>query len=359
MHFPSDALEQLFFEASTIVVEPAVLAAAYHYLRRKRDSSLRGIRVRPRRQRVSVLEVFNFMGPRIFRRAFRMTFDSFWRLHTILLPFLRIATDKKINYERKGGRSGGNYSLPPIPKGVISPSIRLGAAIRYFAGGSPYDIMCVFGISYSEVLLSVWIVVDAINQCPQFNISYPDSLEEQIAIAAGFEAASTPGIKNCAGAIDGVLIWMLKPSLKEAKKTGIDQKKFLCGRKHKFGLNCQAVSDCRGRILDISIKYGGASSDCLSFEASELYGRVIVLLLVTINWIHYTYYLVLTRAFFRPKLNNARAFNDRPCDTYHTSDNVSRGGLAAAASSTSGRGVAREESEPSSSRLMVDARSFL
>ena len=274
MLFPSDALDQLFFEASSIVVEPAVLAAAHRYLRRKKDSSLRGIRVRPRRQRVSLLEVFNLMGPRIFRRAFRMTYDSFWRLHTILVPFIRTAADNKIDYERKGGRSGGNYSLPPIPNGVISPSIRLGAAIRYFAGGSPYDIMCVFGISYSEVLSSVWIVVDAINQCPQFNISYPDLLEEQRAIAAGFEAASTPGIKNCAGAIDGILIWMLKPSLKEATKAGVDQKKFLCGRKHKFGLNCQAVSDCRGRILDISIKYGGASSDCLSFEASELYSRL-------------------------------------------------------------------------------------
>ena len=275
MRFPSDALDQLFFEASSIVVEPAVLAAAHRYLRRKKEKeSLRGIRLRPQRQRASVLEVFNCMGPRIFRRAFRMTFDSFWRLHTILLPFIRTATDKKINYERKGGRSGGNYSPPPIPNGVISPSIRLGAAIRYFAGGSPYDIMCVFGISYSEVLSSVWIVVDAINQCPQFNISYPDSLEEQRAIAAGFEAASAPVIKNCAGAIDGILIWTLKPSLKEAKKAGVDQKKILCGRKHKFGLNCQAVSDCRGRILDISIKYGGASSDCLSFEASELYTRL-------------------------------------------------------------------------------------
>ncbi len=31
-----------------------------------------------------------------------------------------------------------------------------------------------------------------------------------------------PGILNCAGAIDGILIWMLKPSLKEAKKSGVD-----------------------------------------------------------------------------------------------------------------------------------------
>ena len=39
-------------------------------------------------------------------------------------------------------------------------------------------------------------------------------------------------------------------------------------------MNCQAVSDCRGRILDISIKYGGTSSDCLAFEASDLHTRL-------------------------------------------------------------------------------------
>ncbi len=36
----------------------------------------------------------------------------------------------------------------------------------------------------------------------------------------------------------------------------------------------QAVSDKRGRILDMSIDYGGASSDCLAFEASDLYLRL-------------------------------------------------------------------------------------
>ena len=203
-----------------------------------------------------------------------MNLDSFWRLYSILLPHIRTVINRKRDYLRKGGREGGNYTLPPIPNGPISPSIQLGAALQYFAGGSPYDIICVFGIAYTEVLSSVWIVVQAINQCPQFEISYPDSLEEQRKIAAGFEVASTPGIRHCAGAIDGILIWMQKPSLKEAKRTGVDQKKYLCGQKNKFGLNCQAISDCRGRFLDISIKYGGSSSDCLAFKASELHTRL-------------------------------------------------------------------------------------
>ena len=112
------------------------------------------------------------------------------------------------------------------PNCKISTDTRLAFALRYFSGGSPYDIMCSFDISYSEVLASVWIVVDSINACPQFRIYYPDLLEEQRRLAAEFEAASMPGIRNCAGAIDGILIWIQKPSLKEAKKVGVDQKKF-------------------------------------------------------------------------------------------------------------------------------------
>jgi hypothetical protein len=45
-----------------------------------------------------------------------------------------------------------------------------------------------------------------------------------------------------------------------------------CARKGKFGLNMQAVCDCRGQIFDLSINYGGTSADCIAFEASDLFG---------------------------------------------------------------------------------------
>ena len=202
-----------------------------------------------------------------------MTHDSFWRLFYILSPYIDEATQKGNRFQSKGVR-GDCYLPPPVPNGPILASSRLACSIRYFAGGSPYDIMLAFGISYREVLNSVWTIVEAINNCPQFAISYPASPEEQRKIAAEFQAVSIPGISNCAGAIDGIIIWMLKPSEKEAAKAGVNQLKFLCGRKHKFGLNCQAVSDCRGRILDISIKFGASSSDLLAFEASELHTRL-------------------------------------------------------------------------------------
>ena len=44
--------------------------------------------------------------------------------------------------------------------------------------------------------------------------------------AAGFEQASEVRFSTCTGAIYGVLIWMQKLTLKEAKRVGVDQAKF-------------------------------------------------------------------------------------------------------------------------------------
>jgi hypothetical protein len=134
-------------------------------------------------------------------------------------------------------------SPPATPKGPITTSVRLALASRYFAGGAPTDLMCKYGVSHASVFVSVWVVVEAIKNIEEFDIEYPSSHEDQLPIAHAFQRKSKVGFHNCVGAIDGILIWMHKPSEKEAKPSKVDQKKYLCGRKHKFGLNCQAVCD--------------------------------------------------------------------------------------------------------------------
>ena len=139
MQFSSNAVDDLLTMAST-VIGPAVIAAAVHHRKKRERGRQRTVRLAQQRERIPVMSVYNTMGPQIFRRAFRMTLDGFWRLYSILLPHIRTAINRKRDYQCKGGREGGNYTLPPIPNGPISPSIRLGAALRYFAGGSAYDI---------------------------------------------------------------------------------------------------------------------------------------------------------------------------------------------------------------------------
>jgi hypothetical protein len=113
-----------------------------------------------------------------------------------------------------------------------------------------------------------------VNSCDEFSIEYPASETAQLKIAHEFENVSEVKFNNCGGAIDSILIWILKPSEEDANDAGCGRRNCFCGRKGKFGLNCQAVSDVHGRFLDISIGLPGASSDCIAFEGSDLYERL-------------------------------------------------------------------------------------
>ena len=53
----------------------------------------------------------------------------------------------------------------------------------------------------------------------------------------------------------------------------------MCAQGKIWLKHVQSVSDKRGRILDLSIKCGGSSSDCLAFEANNLYSRLSIGLL--------------------------------------------------------------------------------
>jgi hypothetical protein len=161
-----------------------------------------------------------------------------------------------------------------VCNGPLTTCVRLACALRFFAGASQYDILAKYGISEKSVSESVWAVVEAMNNLDEFIIEYPDSEEVQLEIVRKFQSVSEVNFSNCAGAIDGILIWILKPSEEDAANAGCGRKKFFCGRKGKFGLNCQAVSDVRGRILDLPIRLPGALSDCIAFEGSDLYKRL-------------------------------------------------------------------------------------
>ena len=86
---------------------------------------------RPRRRR-SVEDIYKEMGDIYFRRAYRMTYCTFQALASMLRPYIIAASGKK-----QGSRT---Y----IPNGPICTDVRLACAIRWFAGGSIYDIMTTF-----------------------------------------------------------------------------------------------------------------------------------------------------------------------------------------------------------------------
>jgi hypothetical protein len=181
-----------------------------------------------------------------------MEMSTFWKLHLVLAPYLWAGIDLRQS----------------LVNGRIHSSIHLGAALHYFAGACPIDIALVFDMSHFKVFESIWKVVDAINACPSLNITYPTSHRQQKRIAREFELKSGAKFANCAGAIDGIIIWMSKPNKADCDASDNGAKKFLCSRKHKFGLDMQATCDANGKFLDISICHPGATSDYLAFITS-------------------------------------------------------------------------------------------
>ena len=124
----------------------------------------------------------------------------------------------------------------PIPL-----SAQLGAAICFWAGEQAYDINMIFGIcSHSEVLFhSIDMCLEVINQCDELDFSFPTDHVKQKEIADRFKEKSEAELDWCVGVIDNTLIWTYccPDKVAKCKKEGVGQKKFLCYRKGKFGLN--------------------------------------------------------------------------------------------------------------------------
>ena len=209
-----------------------------------------------KRRRAKMREIETQLGPYYFRRSYRMSKEKFHRLANKLRSHIRVGK------KRKG------------PNGFISPALRLSAALRYFAGGSPYDILLSHGLSHSSLFVSVWAVVDAVNKHPDLAIGFPTDHAKQRAIARGFMERSDAGFDCCAGAIDGMLVWTEKPSEKDCDMLKCGSGRFMCGRKHKFGFNMQGVCDHRGRFLDLWILNPASSSDYIAFIRSKLYEKI-------------------------------------------------------------------------------------
>lgn len=231
-----------------------------HGSRRPAPADSRLLRQRKRRTVRSLLQE---MGDNYFRRMYRLTKSRFMELLTLLKPHFNIS------------KKATAPMMQRTPNGIIPPEIRLSAALCYFAGGSPYHIALMHGISHSSVFeRCVWIVVDAIHKCPSLEIKYPESHEEQLKIAEGFKNKSAVGIEICAGAIDGLLVWTEQPTKADCEEMGKGQREFYCGRKHKFGWNLQAVCDSNGKFLEVWIKFPGSASDYISFLRSDFYQRL-------------------------------------------------------------------------------------
>ena len=64
---------------------------------------------------------------------------------------------------------------------------------------------------------------------------FPTDHGEQRKIVRGFQMEfPVAKIDCCVGCVDGIVIWIHKPTKKECEASGVDGLKYFCGRKHTF-----------------------------------------------------------------------------------------------------------------------------
>ena len=204
-------------------------------------------------------DIFNQLGDYYFPRAYRMDKETFYNLHTILEPFLE---------SHFFPREGGNRDIYSNPY-LIKTEVRLSIALRYFAGASPYDLVVTHGVSMTSIFFSIWGVVDSVNKCTQLDIIFPD-YEGQQGIANGFRKRSGADFGTVIGAIDGILIWILKPLFSECLLANCGEASFNCSRKDKYGLNMQAICDDELRFIFIDMCWPGSTADYIAWVTSCL-----------------------------------------------------------------------------------------
>ena len=212
------------------------------------------------RTRRSMSSIFQEYGPYYTRRAYRMDKASFYKLEGMLSPYL------------KG--SGYKGKVRGIPNGMVPTDLKLSMALRYFAGGDPYDIMISHGVSHSLIYESIWDVVEAVNTCPRLAITFPTGKSQQDKLVSDFQSKSSCRFNCCVGAIDGMLVWITKPKEEDCDMTQIGSGKYWCGRKKKYGLTLQAVCDANRRFLDVYIGHPASASDLLVFTQCPLKRKI-------------------------------------------------------------------------------------
>ena len=184
---------------------------------------------------------------RKFHKQYRMTAEAFDVLVEIVRPAVEVNVLKSM-------------ASTPQSNASIFPELVVAIGIRYLCGGSHHDITSYIGVSDSSFYRCRDLFMDAVlsSEDPRLAIHWPTTPEEYEEIAKAFRAKSTHEImRNCVGALDGLLIQIRRPTLKETDSAD----DYFSGHYQMPGLNCQGVCDSHYRFLFFAVAAPGKSGD--------------------------------------------------------------------------------------------------
>ena len=151
----------------------------------------------------------------------------------------------------------------------IFPELVLAMSLRWLAGGSYIDIKDKYGMSKSSVYRLRDMFLDAVIDCKALQIRFPTTEAEICDAARRFQSRSSEEVmRGCIGAIDGILIKIKQPTLKETRNLCA----FFSGHYQHMGLNVQAVVDSCLRFTFVCIAAPRSASDMTAIRRSSLLG---------------------------------------------------------------------------------------
>ena len=188
-----------------------------------------------------------------FKLRYRVSWDSFNTLLRILEPGLRVANEAQAIKSRSGK--------------PIELSTRLAVALRYFAGGCPLDLICIYKMGKTQVFRCIWLVVDAVNTHLK-NIHFPiDDADALAELELGFRAATRGDFwRGQVGAIDGVHFKMRAPTNEDVD----NPMRYYVSRKETYALLAMAICDVNRRFLWADISHTSTTHDSTAWTATEL-----------------------------------------------------------------------------------------
>lgn len=189
-----------------------------------------------------------------FHRHMRMRRESFGKLLSYIRDDLEVS---HLQASRRGG--------------AILPQLRLYCTIRWLAGGSYSDIYMYVGISKSSFFRIIWQTIDAIVNCPEMKMKFPQSAEECVRAAAEFATISRGGaITNCVGVCDGYLLEIRAPS----RDVVGNVRSYFSGHYQRYGVNIQAVSDHLSRFIYFAVAGPGVMGDNIAIQEIDLFDLI-------------------------------------------------------------------------------------
>jgi hypothetical protein len=174
-----------------------------------------------------------------FKRHFRMTKDSFWRLHEEL------------------------YGLHPPPVWAFDSDFRLGLFLfRMATKQSCREISELFSVSQSSVSrITNEVARDIIKRLASLYIKFPNTMREMFTVSEAWEMKS--GFPHVLAAVDGTHVVMDRcPS-----EDGVSY----FSRKQQYGIAMQAVVNHRGVFTSVDIGWPASVHDCRMFDNSSFF----------------------------------------------------------------------------------------